>query len=157
MNEAKSKQVKEAIRQKLKEAIKNLQIKFVEDTMGEPITNMEYSNALCTALEALLVHGVKSSLISNLMRKKEHKQQEENFWHFVMIFTHRATLQKIEKLHLITTDVGKCRAWIRLALNDGLLGSYLESMVKDKNETSRTYYDRTAFIRDQQCMDIVRG
>jgi hypothetical protein len=32
----------------------------------------------------------------------------------------------------VTSDVGRGRSWLRLALNDGLLGAYLQAMQKDR-------------------------
>ena len=32
----------------------------------------------------------------------------------------------------VATDVGRGRSWLRLALNDGLLGAYLQAMQKDR-------------------------
>ena len=41
------------------------------------------------------------------------------------------------KLSLLQTDVGRCRAWLRLALNEGVLSRYLEAMRKEGQRTLR--------------------
>lgn len=48
----------------------------------------------------------------------------------------------------ITTDVGKCRAWIRCTLNDCVFRSYLVSAVKYRRYIMK-FYNKTAIIRDQ--------
>ena len=40
--------------------------------------------------------------------------------------------QIIEASWQVTTDIGKGRCWLRLALNDGLLGAYLLAIQKDR-------------------------
>jgi len=56
----------------------------------------------------------------------------------------------------VTTDIGRCRAWLRLALNDGLLSSYLESMRRD-GSALKPYYRRSAFLRDTEILDVAKG
>lgn len=56
----------------------------------------------------------------------------------------------------MTTDIGRCRAWLRLALNDGLLSSYLESMRRD-GSALKPYYRRSAFLRDTEMLDVAKG
>ncbi|XP_035829661.1 pleckstrin homology domain-containing family M member 1-like, partial [Aplysia californica] len=54
-----------------------------------------------------------------------------NFWSVAAKFTHGDVVTQLKSLAQIATDVGLCRAWVRLALNDGLMESYLHSMVVD--------------------------
>ncbi|NWI59703.1 PKHM1 protein, partial [Calyptomena viridis] len=40
---------------------------------------------------------------------------------------------ELEQLMFINTDVGRCRAWLRLALNDGLMECYLKLLLRDRS------------------------
>ena len=52
-----------------------------------------------------------------------------------------------QEVHVqVNTDVGRSRAWLRLALNDGLLLSYLSTMISDKVSLS-VHYEKYAFLR----------
>ncbi|NXI47611.1 PKHM1 protein, partial [Galbula dea] len=46
---------------------------------------------------------------------------------------------ELEQLLFISTDVGRCRAWLRLALNDGLMECYLKLLLQDNSSTSESY------------------
>ncbi|XP_063928476.1 uncharacterized protein LOC135141361 isoform X2 [Zophobas morio] len=53
------------------------------------------------------------------------------------------------------TEVGQCRAWIRLALNDCLLSSYLMTMRRDPGAL-KTFYRPTAYVRDSELLDVAQ-
>ncbi|NXS14060.1 PKHM1 protein, partial [Neodrepanis coruscans] len=46
---------------------------------------------------------------------------------------------ELEQLVFINTDVGRCRAWLRLALNDGLMECYLKLLLRDRSRLSDYY------------------
>nr|CAD7446594.1 unnamed protein product [Timema bartmani] len=66
-----------------------------------------------------------------------------------------AMLTNVNSLNLVTTDVGRCRAWLRLALNDCLLSSYLGAMRRE-NSALKPYYRRSAFVCDSELLDVVQ-
>lgn len=41
-------------------------------------------------------------------------------------------ITELEKISFVSTDVGRCRAWLRLALNHGLLECYLASLFREE-------------------------
>eukprot|EP00095_Tigriopus_kingsejongensis_P009851 maker-scaffold21_size687808-snap-gene-5.40 protein:Tk09851 transcript:maker-scaffold21_size687808-snap-gene-5.40-mRNA-1 annotation:"pleckstrin homology domain-containing family m member 1-like" len=152
-------QAKATIKSKLVIAIKDLQVDHVDVARPKPIENQGEANKLCHALEAMLVHGLKQrsflgKINHALLGSKQGKRLPEvHFWLFAMIFSHKHTLEDIGHLKQINTDIGRSRAWVRLALNEGLLLSYLQAMAKDKH-TCRQHYQNTAFIRDSDCFDV---
>ena len=77
-----------------------------------------------------------------------------SFWMFVVVFSHKSGLSELEKLRLIKTDVGKCRAWIRVALNQGHLSGYLTAM-KDDVKTCARHFHAGALMRDQETMEVL--
>lgn len=62
---------------------------------------------------------------------------------------------QIINLPQITTEVGQCRAWVRLALNDCLLSSYLMTLRQDSSAL-KSYYKIDAFIRDSELLDVAQ-
>lgn len=50
--------------------------------------------------------------------------------------------------------MGKCRAWIRCTLNDGVFRSYLISAVKYRRYIIK-FYNKTAIIRDHKCFEKI--
>lgn len=56
----------------------------------------------------------------------------------------------------INTEIGYCRCWIRQSLNDCLLSSYFSNMRKT-SQTLAPYYQRTAFLRDADFMELAES
>ena len=142
--------IKTNIKTKLVRSIKDLQIEFGEGNPEKPIETNEHTYSLITSIESIFIHGLKGQRTSRLTSSR---LPDPNFWTFVLVFSHKDTIHQIEKLRAITTDVGKGRAWIRLALNEGLLVSYLRSMIADQT-TLRRHYQRHALMRDADTMDV---
>ncbi|NWR60287.1 PKHM1 protein, partial [Bucorvus abyssinicus] len=56
---------------------------------------------------------------------------------------------ELEQLIFINTDVGRCRAWLRLALNDGLVECYLKLLLRERSRLPE-YYQATALLLDTE-------
>ncbi|NXW38984.1 PKHM1 protein, partial [Phaetusa simplex] len=56
---------------------------------------------------------------------------------------------ELEQLIFINTDVGRCRAWLRLALNDGLVECYLQLLLRERSWLPE-YYQATALLLDTE-------
>lgn len=81
------------------------------------------------------------------------KKPEPSFWPPVMVISHRDVIQTIQQSKQLNSEVGYCRAWIRLSLNDGLISSYLENM-RSNNRSLGSYYHKFAFLRDGNVMEV---
>ncbi|XP_032227359.1 sorting nexin-29 isoform X2 [Nematostella vectensis] len=115
--------------------------------------NDEYGLMLCTLLEAVFLHGyhehsVKLSNFYNILgRISSEATPSHSFWAILVDVTHQDVIQEIENLSHISSPIGHCRAWIRLALNEGLMESYINSLLSDIKKI-QTYYKPSAFLRD---------
>ncbi|XP_060059294.1 pleckstrin homology domain-containing family M member 1 isoform X2 [Erinaceus europaeus] len=61
----------------------------------------------------------------------------------------RHIISELEHLIFVSTDVGRCRAWLRLALNDGLMECYLKLLLQEQARLCE-YYQPTALLRDAE-------
>ena len=148
--------VKSNLIKRLVECVKELQFKHAADK-GAALVNDEATNLLCWILEAVFIHGLKNPFLKSMTSVFHSRENvEPSFWEFVLIFCHQEVIVQINKLSLIATDVGRCRVWLRLALNDGLFISYLSMMLKDKN-TIKDYYKPSAFLRDSEMCDMLKS
>ena len=61
---------------------------------------------------------------------------------------------ELEGLSFINSDVGRCRAWVRLALNDGLMECYLTSLLRESAKLG-IYYQPGALILDPEDREVL--
>jgi len=146
---------KSVIRSALVDAIKELQVTYKDATHSSTIATNEDSTLLLNSLEALFIHGLKDSQAGWAKRvATSARASDPSFWTYVLIFSHKDTIKRIDNLKQIGSDVGRSRAWLRLALNDGLLSSYMNMMIVDKT-SARRFYERSAILRDPECLDVI--
>ena len=118
----------------------------------EPIPSNDITARLCTAIEAVFIHGLKETFLGRLSSRFGEggsgtpRMPEPSFWTFALVFSHKEVISQMESFSQINTDVGRSRAWLRAALNDGLLVSYLTTMMADKVSLS-VHYEKFAFLR----------
>lgn len=63
----------------------------------------------------------------------------------------RNIISELEQLIFITTDVGRCRAWLRLALNDGLLECYLKLLLRERSRLPEFYQPAALLLDAEEC------
>ncbi|EPY89697.1 pleckstriny domain-containing family M member 1-like protein [Camelus ferus] len=142
------------IKKKLVGSVKALQKQYVSsDTV---VTSEDGdANAMCSALEAVFIHGLHAKHIraeAGGKRKKNAHQKplpQPVFWPLLKAVTHKHIISELEHLIFVSTDVGRCRAWLRLALNDGLMECYLKLLLQEQARLCE-YYQPTALLRDAE-------
>ncbi|GFU28059.1 pleckstrin homology domain-containing family M member 3 [Trichonephila clavipes] len=130
-----------------------------EENLGKSIVpDNEYSTNLCSVLEAIFIHGLKDKItrkMSAVFGTNPEKIPEPQFWTAVYNFSHKNVILEISHFNLITTDVGRGRAWLRAALNDGLIVSYVGNMLSDQSGMQK-HYNSSAYLRDEEQSDIMK-
>lgn len=63
-------------------------------------------------------------------------------------------ITELEKISFVGTDVGRCRAWLRLALNHGLLECYLASLFREDSKL-RTHYQPCALLLNSEEREVL--
>lgn len=63
-------------------------------------------------------------------------------------------ITELEKISFVGTDVGRCRAWLRLALNHGLLECYLASLFREDSKL-RAYYQPSALLLNTEEREVL--
>ncbi|XP_066997403.2 uncharacterized protein Plekhm1 isoform X2 [Anabrus simplex] len=152
--------IKESLTSQLSSSVKEIQLQQsqLDEKEAEQLANNDATQSLCTVLEAIFIHGLKDTFLNTVSQAiggDPDQPPEPNFWGPLLIFSHREIIDQINALSLVTTDVGRCRAWLRLALNDGLLSRYLEAMRRD-GSALKPYYRRSAFLRDVELLDVAQ-
>lgn len=147
---------------KLSESVKWIQMM---ESVGEedeilPLDEGDGSSALLEVLEAIFLHGFKDSLFQiaskALSTDPIDQRPEPSFWSFLLVFSHTEIIKQIEELARVNCEVGYSRAWIRCALNDNLLSSYLAAMKRDTH-ILKQFYKQHAFIRDPELLDVAQN
>lgn len=123
------------------------------------VGNCDESMSLCSVLEAIFLHGLKDTLLNRVTEALSGPDfdatPQPSFWGPLLVFSHSQIIDQIQSLSQLTTEVGYCRAWIRMALNEGLLASYFGSIKRD-NSALKPYYNRSAYIRDPDYVEVAQ-
>ncbi|KAG1679355.1 Pleckstrin y domain-containing family M member 3 [Nymphon striatum] len=91
------------------------------------------------------IHINYPSLCKGIGKLKKFK----HFWKVLTLFSHRDVICQLEHLTQINSDVGRCRAWLRMAINDGLLDCYISTIRKDK-KALKNFYKPYAYLLDSE-------
>lgn len=147
--------IKRGITSHFARMLKILQQKHVQQSDGDEfVYSNDESNNLCNALEAVFLHGLKEPVTTKLsgyvgLATPQDMPVYLNFWAVAEKFTHKDVVTYLKGLRQISTEIGLCRAWIRLALNDGLMESYLHSVLVDA-KSLKYYYHSYSYLRDAE-------
>lgn len=139
--------------------IKSLQRNHMKD--NKILMECDASISLCNTLEAILLHGLKQKLtfrVTSVFSSGSPSKQRNHaidFWPVILILCHNEVSRSLQQLKNIYSDVGRCRAWLRSALNDGLINSYLESLTCDASLLNG-FYRSSAYLRDEEHTDLLR-
>ncbi|KAM4622360.1 pleckstrin homology domain-containing family M member 1 [Discoglossus pictus] len=148
------------ITKKLSSSLRALQIRYV--TTDDVVTSDDDdANALCVALEAVFVHGLKAKFIKTQPERRNGRNKGRHvalpqpaYWNLLKAITHRNVITELERVGYLTTDVGRCRSWLRLALNDSLMECYFISLRREKTRLME-YYQPFALLLDTEDCDVV--
>ncbi|XP_029383894.1 pleckstrin homology domain-containing family M member 1 [Echeneis naucrates] len=146
------------IKEKLAQTLKTLQKRYV--TSDAVVTSEDGdANLLCCALEAIFIHGIKSKYIRSEAGGRSWKGDrgplpQPCFWSLLKTVTHRDVITELEKISFVGTDVGRSRAWLRLALNHGLLECYLASLFRE-DSALQAHYQPCALLLNAEERDVL--
>lgn len=143
------------IKDKLAQSLKALQRRYV--TSDDVVTSEDSdANLLCCALEAIFIHGIKSKYVRSDAggRGRKGPLPQPFFWGLLKTVTHRDVITELEKISFVGTDVGRCRAWLRLALNHGLLECYLASLFREDSKL-RAHYQPSALLLNPEEREVL--
>jgi len=140
------KRLKDRILDNISKAVKQIQEYHLcsssnsEDT-GVVLVNDDWQ--FCKLVESLdhaLLHGLRHIT--------------SGYWVVVQEFTHKATVKEIRRCSNVTTNLGRGRAWLYMALMDHLLESYMRCFL-DNVKLVKRYYAKEAFVLDPQRMQLL--
>lgn len=150
--------IKNTLVAKLSSCVKDLLVEQADPDSNDE-NSSEAVSSLCTTLEAIFIHGLKESFIqrvSQAVMSDLDVRPDPNFWGPLLEVSHRDVIDEVMKLSLVQSDVGRSRAWLRLALNEGVLTRYLEAMRTDGQRTLSHYYRKGALLRDVENLELVQ-
>ncbi|GAB0098946.1 uncharacterized protein DMENIID0001_147580 [Sergentomyia squamirostris] len=147
--------IKQSLISALSENAKEIQFEYAESNC-EVLELMESTNSFCTTIEAIFLHGIKGSFVQktiSVIANEINKRPEPNFWPILLIFSHNQFIDQIQSLTQVNKDIGYCRAWIRLLINDGLLSSHLKTIRNDSSALN-PYYNKYALLKDSDSLEM---
>ncbi|XP_055712399.1 sorting nexin-29 [Phlebotomus papatasi] len=110
---------------------------------------------LCDSWEYALCHGLRTgSLLKNVSDLVSGVNQEPPvFWTFAYQHMTAHERERFSSLRHVWTDRGKCRAFIRAALNERALERYILMWLADVNIGQ--YYESWALMRDEESTNLL--
>lgn len=151
--------LKESLINNLSECVKDIQYQNqFEENFHSVLGSTDSTNTLCVALEAVLLHGLKDTFLKkakNVLSGDPDQRPQPNFWPLVLVLSHRQNIDQISSLPQINTEIGQCRAWLRIALNECLLSSYMSTLLRNISAV-KPFYSRSAFVCDTEILEVAQ-
>ncbi|XP_063409233.1 pleckstrin homology domain-containing family M member 2-like isoform X1 [Mytilus trossulus] len=134
---------KDRIVENVAKAIKAIQEIQIYHTSDEPVvltSDDRPARKLLEHLDHVLLHGLRH--ITN------------GYLKIVSEFSTKSTVKDIKRLANVSTDLGRGRAWLSIALNEGLMESYFRCFEGNIKLVKRSYV-RDALVLDQQRLNVL--
>lgn len=151
--------IKESLINNLSECVKDIQYNSqFEENFHSVLGSTDSTNTLCMALEAVFLHGLKDTFLrkaKNVISGDPDYRPQSSFWPLVLVLSHRQNIDQISSLPQINTEIGQCRAWLRIALNEFLLSSYMSTLLKNISAV-KPFYNRSAFVCDSEILEVAQ-
>ncbi|XP_050354518.1 uncharacterized protein LOC126776244 [Nymphalis io] len=151
--------LKESLINNLSECVKDIQYNSqFEENFHSVLGSTDSTNTLCMALEAVFLHGLKDTFLrkaKNVISGDPDYRPQSSFWPLILVLSHRQNIDQISSLPQINTEIGQCRAWLRIALNECLLSSYMSTLLKNISAV-KPFYNRTAFVCDTEILEVAQ-
>lgn len=147
--------IKDSLIKELSENAREIQYEFKEH--GKDYLELaDCTTSLSSTLEAIFLHGLKDSFLwqtINVISGDIDRRPEPSFWVPLLVFLHKQVIEQIQSLSQINSEIGYCRSWIRVSLNESLLSSYLNNIRKNASALN-PYYKRHAFLKDTDNLEV---
>ncbi|XP_068771857.1 pleckstrin homology domain-containing family M member 2 isoform X4 [Struthio camelus] len=126
-------EVKDRILENISLSVKKLQSYFAacEDETPAIRNHDKVLQRLCEHLDHALLYGLQDL--------------SSGYWVLVVHFTRREAIKQIEVLQHVSTNLGRSRAWLYLALNENSLESYLR-LFQENLSLLHKYYVKNALV-----------
>ncbi|XP_068628605.1 uncharacterized protein [Battus philenor] len=151
--------LKESLINNLSDCVKDIQYNSqFEENFHSVLGSSDSTNTLCMALEAVFLHGLKDTFLrkaKNVISSDPDYRPQSSFWPLVLVLSHRQNIDQISSLPQINTEIGQCRAWLRIALNECLLSSYMATLLKNISAV-KPFYNRSAFVCDSEILEVAQ-
>ncbi|XP_072935748.1 uncharacterized protein [Epargyreus clarus] len=151
--------LKQSLINNLSECVKDIQYTSqFEENFHSVLGSTDSTNSLCMALEAVFLHGLKDTFLrkaKNVIAGDPDYRPQSSFWPLVLVLSHRQNIDQISSLPQINTEIGQCRAWLRIALNECLLSSYMSTLLRNISAV-KPFYNRSAFVCDSEILEVAQ-
>ncbi|XP_038209109.1 uncharacterized protein LOC119830244 [Zerene cesonia] len=150
--------LKESLINNLSECVKDIQYNSqFEENFHSVLGSSDSTNTLCMGLEAIFLHGLKDTFLlkAKTVISGELDRPQSSFWPLILVLSHRQNIDQISSLPQINTEIGQCRAWLRIALNECLLSSYMATLIKNISAV-KPFYNRSAFVCDSEVLEVAQ-